>query len=57
MLSEGRAGGERQFMRETRAPDPAGVTRFDLWLARDGEAYVYTLDRTLSNLFVLTNVH
>jgi WD40 repeat protein len=48
--------GDRSFFREVRVPDPAGVTRFDLWLSRDGETYVYTLDRWLSNLFVIENL-
>jgi len=34
-------------------PDPAGLTRFDLYVAREGEAYAYTLDRWLTNLFLL----
>ena len=50
------ATGERRFLREVRAPDPAGVTRFDLHVARDGEAYAYTLDRWLTNLFLLENI-
>jgi hypothetical protein len=48
--------GEREIVREVRARDPAGVTRFDLWIARDGEAYAYTLDRLLTNLFLLDNL-
>jgi hypothetical protein len=47
------ATGERRTIREIRAPDPAGVTRFDLWVSRNGEAYAYTLDRWLHNLFVI----
>ena len=47
--------GEREF-REVRAPDPAGVTRFDLRISRDGEAYAYSLDRWLTNLFLIENV-
>ncbi len=50
------ATGERSLVREIRAPDPAGVTRFDLYVARDGEAYAYTLDTQLTNLFLLENV-
>ena len=49
--------GEREFFREVRVPDPAGVTRFDLWLSRDGESYAYTLDRWLTDLFVIENVN
>ena len=48
--------GDREVVREVRAPDPAGVTRFDLWVARDGEAYAYQLDRFLTNLFLLENL-
>ncbi len=48
--------GQRTRIREVRVPDPAGVTRFELWVARDGEAYAYTLDRQLSNLYLLENI-
>jgi hypothetical protein len=48
--------GEREIVREVRAPDPAGVTRFDSWTARDGEAYAYQLDRLLTNLFLVENL-
>ena len=48
--------GKRTLVRRIRASDPAGVTRFALWVARDGEAYAYTLDRVLTNLFLLENV-
>jgi hypothetical protein len=45
--------GERRPLREIRAAEAAGVTRFDVWVSRDGNAYAYSLDRTLSNLFVV----
>ena len=48
--------GERTRLREIRVPDPAGVTRFELWVAGDGAAYAYTLDRMLSNLYLVENV-
>jgi hypothetical protein len=35
------------------ALDPAGVSRFEVHVLRDGQAYVYTLDRILTNLFVV----
>ncbi len=50
------ATGERELVREIRVPDPASVTRFDLHVARDGEAYAYTLDRSSSNLFLIENL-
>ena len=45
--------GERVFVREIRAHDPAGVTSFDVWIARDGQAYGYHTYRRLTNLFVV----
>jgi hypothetical protein len=33
--------------------DEAGVTLFDLRLARDGETYAYSVNRTVSDLFLL----
>jgi hypothetical protein len=45
--------GERRTIREYRAADPAGVLRFDLWVSRDGNSHAYTLDRRLTNLFVV----
>jgi len=45
--------GDRRTVRDYRATDPAGVSRFDLWVSRDGNAYAYTLDRRLTNLFVV----
>ncbi len=45
--------GERTTVRTLRALDPAGVSRFEAYVSRDGEAYVYTLDRILTNLFVV----
>jgi hypothetical protein len=47
------ATGERRTIREIGAPDPAGVTRFDPRVSRNGEAYAYTLDRWLHNLFII----
>lgn len=48
--------GDRRQVREIRVPDPAGVTRFELWVSADGQAYAYTLDRLVSNLFLLENL-
>jgi hypothetical protein len=45
--------GERTTVRSFRALDPAGVSRFEVYVSRDGQAYVYTLDRVLTNLFVV----
>jgi eukaryotic-like serine/threonine-protein kinase len=45
--------GRREKLRDIRAPDPAGVSRFDLWVSRDVTSYAYTLDRILTNLFLL----
>jgi hypothetical protein len=44
--------GEREYVRVIRAADPAGVTRFEPWVSRDGQAQAYTLDRVRTNLFV-----
>jgi hypothetical protein len=48
--------GRRALVHRIRAPDPAGVMRFALWVARDGKAYAYTLGRMLENLFLLENI-
>jgi len=45
--------GRRVLVREVRLPDPAGVTQFDLWVSRDGDAYTYTLGRRTDNLFLI----
>jgi hypothetical protein len=45
--------GARRTLHEIRAPDAAGVSRFDAWVSRSGRAYAYTLNRRTSNLFVL----
>jgi hypothetical protein len=48
--------GLREHLHDVDVPDPAGVTRFDLWIARDGQGYAYTLDRILSNLFLVRGI-
>jgi hypothetical protein len=48
--------GERRFVRDIRITDPAGITRFEPWVSRDGQSYAYGLDRALANLFVLRNI-
>jgi hypothetical protein len=45
--------GERIYMYDLRMPDPAGVTRFEPWVSRDGQVHAYGLDRILNNLFVV----
>ena len=45
--------GSREVIREIRLPDPAGVMQFDLWISDDGQKYVYTSGRRLSNLFLV----
>jgi hypothetical protein len=45
--------GARRTLHEIRAPDPAGVSRFDAWVSRSGSAYAYTLTRLSSNLFLV----
>jgi Tol biopolymer transport system component len=45
--------GARRTIDEIRVPDPAGVLRFDVFVARDGEAWAYSLTRSASNLFVV----
>jgi hypothetical protein len=49
--------GERTLARRIGAPDPAGVARFDVWVARDGEAFAYSLARVSQDLFLLKNVN
>ncbi|HEX5107127.1 MAG TPA: protein kinase [Vicinamibacterales bacterium] len=45
--------GRRELVRDVRLSDPAGVTQFDLWVSRDGDAYAYTLGRRTDNLFLI----
>ena len=45
--------GSREVVREIRLPDPAGVMQLDLWISDDGQKYVYTTGRRLSNLFLV----
>ena len=45
--------GERRIRKEVRAADEAGITLFDLKLARDGETYAYSANRFLTDLFLL----
>jgi hypothetical protein len=45
--------GERATVRSFHALDPAGVSRFEAYVSRDGQAYVYTVDRILTNLYVI----
>jgi dipeptidyl aminopeptidase/acylaminoacyl peptidase len=47
--------GERALVRRVRAPDPAGIARFDVWVARNGQAFAYSLARVSENLVVLEN--
>ena len=45
--------GTREFLREVRIPEPAGVTAFDVFVSRDGQAYAYTKSLRLANVFVV----
>ena len=45
--------GAREFVREIRVQDAAGVTAFDILISRDGQAHAYTKSLRLANLFVV----
>jgi hypothetical protein len=45
--------GNREFVRDIRVQDPAGVTAFDILVSRDGQAYAYTKSLRLANVFVV----
>jgi hypothetical protein len=47
------AGGRREFVRELRAQAPAGVTAFEIFVSRDGQAYAYSTSSRLANLYVI----
>jgi hypothetical protein len=49
--------GQSEFLRDIRVADVAGITRVEPWVSRDGQAYAFGLDRMLTNLYVLENVH
>jgi Tol biopolymer transport system component len=50
------ATGQRTLLREIRAQSPAGVTSFDVFVSRNGEAYAYTTNRRLANVFVVSGL-
>ena len=45
--------GTRELVREIRAQEPAGLTAFDIFVSRDGQAYAYTKSLRLANVFVI----
>ena len=45
--------GARSFVREIRAQAPAGVTAFDVFVSRNGEAYAYGTALRLANVYVI----
>jgi Tol biopolymer transport system component len=45
--------GARQFVREIRVPEPAGVTAIDILVSPDAQSYGYTRQLRLANLFVV----
>jgi Tol biopolymer transport system component len=47
------AGGRRELVRELRAQAPAGVTAFEVFVSRNGQAYAYTTSLRLANLYVV----
>ena len=49
--------GTRQFVRQLRPSDPAGMERIgDVLMTPDGKYYVYGGTRELSNLFMVTGL-
>jgi hypothetical protein len=49
--------GRREFLHEVRLPDPAGVMRFDVRVAADGQAYAYATSQSAGTLFLLEGLH
>jgi hypothetical protein len=47
------ATGKREFVRELRAQAPAGVTAFEVFVSRNGQAYAYGTSLRLANLYVI----
>ncbi len=47
------ATGERAFVREIQAQAPAGVTAFDVFVSRTGDAYAYATAVRLVNVYVI----
>ena len=47
------ATGERAFVREIQAQASAGVTAFDVFVPRNGEAYAYATAVRLANVYVI----
>jgi Tol biopolymer transport system component len=47
------ATGRRELMRELRAQTPAGVTAFEVFVSRSGQAYAYGTNMRLANLYVV----
>ena len=47
------ASGRRDLVRELRAQAPAGVTAFEVFVSRNGQAYAYTTSLRLANLYVV----
>jgi Tol biopolymer transport system component len=47
------ATGRRELTRELRAQTPAGVTAFEVFVSRTGQAYAYGTNMRLANLYVV----
>jgi hypothetical protein len=47
------ASGTRELIRVLRAQSPAGVTAFEVFVSRNGQAYAYTTSLRLANLYVV----
>jgi eukaryotic-like serine/threonine-protein kinase len=45
--------GTREFLREIRVPDPAGLMSLDTWVAADGRTYAYGTSRSVGALFLV----
>jgi eukaryotic-like serine/threonine-protein kinase len=48
--------GKRTLVHEIRAQSPAGVTSFDVFVSRNGEAYAYTTSLRLANVFIVSGL-
>jgi Tol biopolymer transport system component len=50
------ATGQRKLWKELKPPDPVGVTMFSLTVTPNGEAYVYSYQRDLADLYLITGL-
>jgi hypothetical protein len=53
VFRRGLASGARELVREIRVRESAGTTALDILVSRDGQAYAYTKQLRLANVFLV----